>query len=223
MSRRLAYTPLHDKPFVWLDTETTGLNPNLNDIIEIAIIRVENDGSEKVMHLFINVERPDNARPRALEINGYTPEKWAERGALDGAEAWRQIAESGILEEAIIAGQNVRFDAAFINASFERHGIESRMDYHLYDTCTLALEHLRPWVTSISLVPLCVALGVPVVDAHTALADTRMTMAVGEKLARANDNDREDWGLVVPVRLAAWKKAGKPNVWPPAGGDENHA
>jgi len=161
------------------------------------------------------MERPDNAHPKALAVNGYSEEKWKAKGAVSPAEAWRTVANSGLLDEAIIAGQNVRFDAKFINASFKRHGIKTRMDYHLYDTCSLSLEHLRPWMESISLVPTCVALDIPVTDAHTALADTRMAMAVEAKLARASDADREEWGRVIPGRLAKWKAAGRPNVWPP--------
>jgi len=209
------FVPLNRKPITWVDCETTGLDADHNDIIEIAIIRLRADGTEGVLHLFIYPERPENAHPKALEVNGYTREKWKANGAVEAAEAWRTVANSGLLDEAIIAGQNVRFDAGFINASFRRHGIKVRMDYHLYDTCSLSLEHLRPWMESISLVPTCVALGIPVTNAHTALADTRMAMAVEKKLARCNDDDRQHWGEVIPGRLAKWKAAGKPNVWPP--------
>jgi len=209
------FLPLNERPTVWLDTETTGLDENIHDIIEIAIVRVELDGTERVMATRIKMERPENAHPKALEVNGYTDEAWAD--ALEPANAWNRLADSGILDMAVIAGQNVRFDAKFINASFKRHGIKTRMDYHLYDTCSLSLEHLRPWMESISLVPTCVALGIPVTDAHTALADTRMAMAVEAKLARATDAARAEWGGVIPGRLAKWKAAGKPNVWPPLG------
>jgi len=206
------YTPLHAKPFTWIDTETTGLDDIDNDIIEVAIIRVEHDGSERIIHSKVKMERPETAHPRALEVNGYTEEAWAD--AADPKVFWQEVADSHILSETIIAGQNVRFDVGFLNATFKRHGIDYRMDYHLYDTCTLALEHLRPWMTSISLVPVCVALGIPVKDAHTALADTRLAMAVGERLARCGPQDRDAWSQVIPGRLAAWKAAGKPNEWP---------
>lgn len=212
---RRKFVPLFVKPFTWLDTETSGLDEDENEVIEIAIIRVENDGTEKTLHLYIHMDRPENAHPRALDVNGYSLEKWTERGALTQAEAWKQIYESGLMDEAIVAGQNVRFDAGFINASYKRHSIKSRMDYHLYDTCVLALEHLRPWMSSISLVPICVALSIPVRGAHTALVDVRLAMDVAEKLARATDEDRQGWEIFVPVRLSDWNRAGRPDVWPP--------
>ena len=207
----MGWTPLFRKPFTWVDTETTGLDEFDNDIIEVAIIRVGHDGTERICHCKVKMERPENAHPRALEVNGYSEEAWAD--AEDPKTFWRDVADSGLLDHCIIAGQNVRFDAGFLNATFKRHGIDYRMDYHLYDTCSLALEHLKPWMHSISLVPTCVALGIPVKNAHTALADVRLAMAVDEKLARATDADREEWGRVIPGRLAAWVKAGRPNEW----------
>ncbi len=215
-TRRKAYTPLHSKPFVWIDTETTGLDDQNNDVIEFAAIRLNRDGTEdEVLHVYINMERPENAHPKALEVNGYTPEMWKEKGALDPADAWQKIADSGILEEAIIAGQNVRFDAGFLNASFKRHGIDVRMDYHLYDTCTLALEHIRPWMTSISLVPCCIAMGVPMANAHTAIADARMAMELDKAFKREALTPSKTMGALIRQRLDAWADAGKPKVWPP--------
>lgn len=210
------FVPLNRKPLVWVDTETTGLDPDINDVIEMAIIRIEADGSEKVLHAFIKMERPGNAHPKALAVNGYSDEKWVH--AEDPSTFWPQIAKDGWFHEAIVAGQNVKFDVGFINASFKRHGIDVRTDYHIYDTCSLAIEHLYPWVESISLVPICVALGIPVENAHTAMADVRMAMAVEAKLARATDADREEWRILIPERVHSWKHAGRPNVWPPLGG-----
>ena len=206
------YTPLYAKPFVWVDTETTGLDPDVNDIIEVAILRLNPDGIEWVIHSKVKMERPENAHPKALEVNGYTEEAWAD--AEDPKVFWQKVADCGILDEAIVAGQNVRFDAGFLNATFKRHGIKTRMDYHLYDTCTLTLEHLLPWMESISLVPTCVALGIPVKNAHTALADCRLAMEVDKVLRQAKGKDREAWSKVVPGRLLAWRMAGKPNEWP---------
>lgn len=195
-------TPVSAKPFAWVDTETTGLDSDQHDIIEIAIIRVE-DGEETVYYTKVQMDRPENAHPKALEVNGYSEEAWAD--AQPAFDVFHEIASRKLLNDCIVAGQNVRFDAGFINATFKRHGIKSRMDYHLYDTCTLALEHLRPWVSSISLIPVCVALGIDTEGAHTALADCRMAMAVDAALARATPMHRLLWNYLVPRRLARWE------------------
>lgn len=199
----MASIPLHDKPFAWLDTETTGLDEHYNDIIDIAIIRVERDGTEKIINAKIAMERPENAHPKALEVNGYTPEAWA--GAPSVREVFEFIHREKILQDCILAGQNVQFDARFVNATFKRLGIDARVDYHLYDTVTVALMFLQPYLKSVSLVPVCVALGIPIDNAHTALADCRMAMEVNRVLTTATPEERAKWPTVVPARLAAWE------------------
>ena len=207
-------TPVSAKPLAFLDTETTGLDEEKNDIIEIAIVRRDSHGVEHVLHAKVKMERPENAHPRALDVNGYSQEAWA--NAEDPQTFWKRLVDERWLSDCILAGQNIQFDARFLNATFKRHGIKNRVDYHMYDTCSLALEHLKPWVRSVSLVPLCVALGLEVNNAHTALGDVRMTMAVEKSLARADDETRSNWAVEIPARLAAWEAAGKPNVWPAA-------
>ena len=199
--------PLNEKSFAWFDTETTGLDPVLNDIIEIAIVRVTPNGYEDIFHHKVRMERPENAHPRALEVNGYSEEAWAD--AREPADVWRELVQSGLLNHCIMAGHNCRFDVAFLIETFKRHGLECRFDYHIYDTVTLALEHLRPWVSSVSLTNLAAALDIPIVGAHTALGDVRMTMELARTLARASDADREEWAKVIPARLAAWRSLGK--------------
>lgn len=207
-------TPLHDKPFVWLDTETTGLNPHKNDVISIAIVRPQTDGTELVFSRKLKMERPENAHPKALEVNGYTEEGWAD--AHDPAEVWHEIAEKGLLSECIVAGQNVKFDTDFVEAAFRRHGIKQRISYHTYDTVTLGLLVLKPYLTSVSLVPVCVALGIPVKDAHDALGDVRLAQQVDMHCREVLNNGEhlhEHFGPQVMERLVAWEKAGKPNEW----------
>lgn len=199
----MAFLPISAKPLAWVDTETTGLDADHNDILEIFIARVELDGQEKVFHSRVQMARPENAHPKALEINGYTPEKW--EGASSSLEVFSKIHELGLLQDCILAGHNVGFDAAFINATYKRLGIHSRVDYHLFDTVTLALEHLKPYIKSVSLVHVCVALGIPVDNAHTAQADCRMAMAVHHRLTTASAEERASWAQVIPARLTAWE------------------
>lgn len=199
----MAFIPLYEKPLAWCDTETTGLDPDRHDILDIAIVRVASDGSETVFSSKILMERPQNAHPKALEVNGYTPEKWVD--ARPVGEVFREIHDRKLLQDCILAGQNIPFDARFINATFQRLGIDARVDYHLYDTVTLALAHLKPYLKSVSLVPVCVALGIPVDNAHEAMADCRMAMAVNRAILSATPEARARWATEIPIRLAAWE------------------
>jgi len=207
--------PVSSKPLVWLDTETTGLDPFSNDIIQIAIVRIDREGVEQILDVKLKMERPGNAHPKALEVNGYTEEGWAD--AEDPAEFWPRLHKEGWLDECIVAGQNPKFDTGFLNASFKRHGIKYRVDYHVFDTCVLMLEHMHEAMESISLVPCCVALGIPVKNAHTALGDVRLAQAVYKTLYRIESEMRRRLQSQAPARLAAWKAAGKPKVWPQEG------
>lgn len=207
---------LSEKHFVWIDVETTGLDPEQNDIIEFAAVRRTPDGREAAkFHFYVDIERPETVQAKALEINGYTSELWAAQGALSPSTAWQTLVDSGILDDAIVAGHNVGFDVAFLKSTFKRHGIKYRMDYHLFDTVTLALEHLQPFVSSVSLVAVCVALGIPVRDAHTALADAQMAAEVHRVLRLSPWYKRWWWKRVIPKRIERWTAAGKPPVWPP--------
>lgn len=210
----MSYTPLYEKPFTWLDTETTGLDPDENEVLSIAIVRPHGQG-EVVYERKLKMERPETAHPKALEVNGYTEEAWAD--AKPQKEVWEEIADLGLLSDCIVAGQNVRFDAGFLDASFKRHGVKYRMDYHLYDTVTVALMVLKPYVTSVSLVPTCVALGITVFKAHEALEDVRLAQSVDmhcREILNNGEHLHEHFGPQVQKRLAAWEAAGKPNVWP---------
>ena len=201
----MAFIPVRNKPFTWVDTETSDLDPDNGDILEIAIVRLDQSkpGVEVVYESKIKMERPENAHPKALEVNGYTEEKWA--GARPVAEVMQEIHDLGLLQDCILAGHNVGFDAGFINKTFKRLGIKARVDYHLYDTVTLALEHLGTWVDSVSLVPVCKALGISTEGAHGAMADVRMAMAVHKALTTATPEQRAAWAVDVPVRLAIWE------------------
>lgn len=189
-------TPVYAKAFAWVDVETTGLDPTVAEILEIAIVRVALDGSEKTFHSKIKPDYIEKAHPKALEVNGYTEEAWAD--APSQSEVWNKIVRLGLLADCIIAGQNVRFDVGFIEAALAEY-VESkpRIGYHLYDTVTLAIEHLAPLgIESVSLTSpngVCVFLGIPIEGAHTAMGDIRMTMEVDRRLRRSTWLHRMWW------------------------------
>ena len=182
---------LKDRPLLFLDLETSGLDPITNEILELACVLNETTSLDTcwglsfhrkvVFEAKIQPRRIETAHPKALEINGYTPAGW--KNARPLREVLEYVAELG--KDAIIVGQNIRFDMAFLNAAFKELGIEVRIDYHIVDTVTLAFEHLVPLgLKSLSLGAICKFLGVEP-GTHTAMSDTYACREVYFKLRRA--------------------------------------
>lgn len=183
---------LSHKPLLFIDTETSGLDPEANDILEIALIYVEDGVPVYHYDSLVKMERPENAHPKALEINGYDAVEW--EGAPSIVQVLHEI--EPFFKGCVVAGHNPDFDMAFLKASFKRHGIPVELPYQLIDTTTLAYEHLAPLgLNSLSLVNVAKFLRIPHEHAHTALADAETSMAIYRKLTRANALNRLWWRL----------------------------
>lgn len=75
--------------------------------------------------------------PEAAKINGYTPELWAERGAVYIEEVLPEV--DRFLVGATPGGQNPDFDMRFLTAAYESANREMpKYDYHLVDVGMLA-------------------------------------------------------------------------------------
>lgn len=163
---------------IYLDTETTGLDPSKHEIIELAIVVEEIPESPneagKILQKWIRKIRPlhiETAHPKALEVNGYTPEAW--EGAATFAELANEIAAL-LASTGCLVGHNIRFDTSFLEAEFARLNLGVRIPYHQIDTVTMAYA---AWNWSgkgpgLSLDKLRNHLGISMVGSHSALKDT---------------------------------------------------
>lgn len=192
------------RDLVFLDTETSGLDPLQHEIIELALVRV-NPRYEVVLQWEqkFKLLSPDAADPKALEINGYTPEKWADAIEFDEAMC-DQVSE--FLEGADVVGHNVEFDMGFIKAAFRRAGVDWnwRLGKHRIDTVTLAHEHLIPCgLRSLRLDSIRGFLGLSAEHAHTAMGDVLDCMEVYRTLIRATWVKRVWWTMRNKLRRAS--------------------
>ncbi len=180
----MAYTPIGEKDLIFIDTETTGLEPRIHEVIEIAIIRVNLKlGTRIIYETKIKPQHIETASPKALEVNGYTEEAWAKAPYL--GEIAREIVE--LLKDGIIVGHNVSFDTSMISGALKEIGIESRLSHHRADTITLAYEHLVPLgLESLSLDNIRKFLGWSLEGAHAALKDAEDAEKLFFLLERAN-------------------------------------
>jgi len=169
-----------DFAFAFIDCEFGGLDPELHDITEIAVILTDYRLAEIASRDWKIRARPERITPEAAEIQGYDPAVWAAE-----AVPLRQVLEelAALLPKGKVvvpAGQNVRMDVQFIERAYRSCALEYPFDYHVIDLATLfyawslvagetvAALSLRQAATTAGLVDGAVP--------HRALADARLTL-----------------------------------------------
>lgn len=177
------------------DTETTGLDSHVNDIIELSFYRL-NDNVQKTWHIKpVNSEAID---PGALRVNGHKLEdlkletKYGRDTYKDPAstiieiENW--IAEDGVpTENRILCGHNVHFDKGMLEQLWIKcKSIDSYPVSRRRSLDTMQIEFFLDWckgsmADGYSLANLVKKYGVKNEKAHSAAADTKATKEVFEK------------------------------------------
>lgn len=174
---------------VFVDIETTGLNPEIHEIIEIAVVRVTQTWEEGEKPQFLSSFewsvkiKPlhiENADPVALKVNGYSKNDWKEAVSLK--EALTEFSKK--TEGAIMVAHNVAFDAGFLDKNMSQEGVSNTMHYHRLDTVSMAYAtlHSTPDVNRYSLMELCKYFGIENTDPHSALSDARADFELFKKL-----------------------------------------
>ena len=133
--------------FVCIDTETSGLKPDRDRLIEVGLVRVEGG---VVVGEFRSLINPQLPLPRIItEITGITDEDVREAPTFD--EIAPELAP--LLEGALFVAHNAEFDYGFLKHEFARVGVE----LSLSRLCTVRLsrmlypEHRRHDLSSIIL------------------------------------------------------------------------
>lgn len=185
---------------VYFDLETGGTEPDHPDISLAAIAIDEHDWQTLEIFECKIAFDPGLCSPEALEINGYTEAEWA--GALPEKDA--AMAFSGFLEShksltlkskrtgrpyrvAKLVGHNAAsFDGPRLFAMFGRHQLFLPADRRVRCTLQRAMwwfeEQGLTAPESFKLTEVCKYFGIPVIDAHDALGDVRMTIALAKFL-----------------------------------------
>lgn len=207
-------TPLHllhlNRPLVFFDLETTGLEVQLDRIVQFAFIRVDPDRQLTEWKELVNPGIP--IPPEASRVHGITDAMVADQ-PLFSAFAPRI---SALLYESDLAGFNAaRFDVPFLQAEMERAGvplegggrriIDAQVIFHKREPRDLTAAYRFYCRKELQ-------------GAHDALADVRATLEVLEgQLARYSDLPRDvarlgayctpadDGRWVTPDRKFYWK------------------
>lgn len=179
------------------DTETTGLDKDLNEIIELSMIRLYLDGKKEQEQKtwLMKALKPETIQEEALKINGHKREDilgltaYGKENYIHPVELLPQI-ENWIAEDdvtsadRVLGGQNIGFDFDIMESTWKRH--------NAFDTFPFLAGHKRQTVDTKQLAlfidiiagkrrkfynlgSLVKAYGVKKEKAHRAAADTRMT------------------------------------------------
>jgi DNA polymerase III epsilon subunit-like protein len=169
---------------LFVDTETTGLKPGLNETIEVGTMLTKPDGEiieewEAMMWPL----RPETFSSEAKAVNGFDV-RW-DKAKCQPQEAvaaeFRRRASSGA---PTLVGWNLDFDKGFLR-NLMGMKLDDKDPWHWY---TLDLK--QAWYShavaggrdDMKLQDVCGQLNIPYVNAHSAIGDARLTRLVWLKM-----------------------------------------
>lgn len=193
---------------VVLDTETTGLEPDLGHrVVEIGCVEIVNRRvTDRHLHLYLNPDRDSD--PDALRIHGLTTE------FLSGHPRFPEIAAqlADFVKDAEVIIHNAAFDVKFLNAELERASLPAfpTLCAEITDSLLVARE-MFPGKRN-NLDALCERFGISHAHRtlHGALLDSELLGEVWLAMTRGQDSlldDNAD-GTVVAINRAGSAQSG---------------
>ena len=160
--------------YIVLDIETDGLDPLVNNIIEVAALRVGPENCEE-FHCLIQNQR--ELPSQIVELTGITDKVLASEGQ-DVSEALADFI--GFIGELPIVGYNLLFDVDFINRSL-RDINKTSIKNRKIDLMSLVKKE-KMFLKSYKLEDVLLAYGIDESVSHRALEDARLTHALSTKV-----------------------------------------
>lgn len=162
----LSALPLESLTFVVADTETTGLRPDNDQIVQIGAVRIE-DGKLLQGDSFERLVNPGRPIPAAsTRFHGITDDMVAQAPAID--EILQEFLDYA--GDAVLVGHNIAFDIAFMNRI-------RRIENPMLDTMLLSIGAFRNRQNH-TLDSLARQFDEEVRNRHTALGDAELTARV---------------------------------------------
>ena len=160
-----------------VDVETTGTSIEADEIVSLAVLRLDADGRE--LDRFASLVRPAGPIPaEATAVHGI------DDAAVRGAPTFAELAAElrGLLEGAVFVAHNADFDLPLVQHAFARAGARY---LPTGVACTLdAFRLLEPTERSHRLESLCERHGIELDDAHDARDDALATVELLRLLLR---------------------------------------
>jgi DNA polymerase III alpha subunit (gram-positive type) len=177
--------PVTESFLAFLDTETTGLTPGHDEVIEIATILTDWDLKEiSRIEMKVKVTSPNKITPDVAKINGYNEEVWMkEARPFMEWQAWlnKHVPFGHV---AVPVGHNVSFDREMIDLGYYKPCARfCPLSYHKVDTVSLAgvmkIAKIID-VPNLKLATVAPALGIAKEQKHRAMDDCELSKKILE-------------------------------------------
>jgi DNA polymerase-3 subunit epsilon len=151
-----------DGPYVIIDLETSGFNPPESKILEIAILKIDRNGTE--LERFETLINPEDGNVGRTDIHGI------ELRMLNGAPTFEEV--SGrileLIQDSIIVAHNARFEENFLASELNEAGHDLDL-IPAIDTLWLARNTIE--LPNYKLDTVVNGFNEQIIDAHSALGD----------------------------------------------------
>jgi DNA polymerase III subunit epsilon len=188
----LSNTDFREKNLLFIDLETTGLDPQKHEILEVGCLVVDSK-TLKIIDSYEELVKPENielADPKALRIAGYSKEKWGKAKPIE--DVLKKI--TSISPNCMIAGWKVDFDWYHLEKAFNNSGlnIKNYYSYHILDVAPLAYIYFRnkKYPKKFSLRKFSRSMNIKVDSKHSAMTDIVATYKLFRKLSKHFNNSR---------------------------------
>jgi DNA polymerase III epsilon subunit-like protein len=178
-------TDFREKPLIFIDLETSGMDLCQHEIIEIACLVVD----PKTLRIKKRFERKimpkhlEKAAPESLKVTGFSEKVW-QKEAQPLKKVLRELNQ--LAPKGMFAGWNISFDRPFLEKAIREKKMMLNFDYHWLDISMLAYQYSFPGkkLKQLKLTDACEVLGIPRGKKHTAMADIEATLAVYKALVK---------------------------------------
>ncbi len=172
-------------PIIFLDLETTGINVATDRIVELALIKINVDGTEETKEMRVNPEMP--IPEFASKVHGIYDED------VKDEPTFKEVAKSlaKFMEGCDLAGFNSnRFDIPLMAEEFLRVGVDVDFKKRKFVDVQAIFHKMEKRTLAAAFKFYCQQ---NLEDAHSAMADTRATYEVLKaQLDRYKDEEYED-------------------------------
>lgn len=171
------HRPWREIPQVWIDTETTGVTPGVDAVVQLGVARFEPDGTCETRSWLVNPGRP--IPPEATAVHGITDEMVCDAPPLVSVLMGAEFEFEALIRDAQPGAYNAPFDQSMLpRGLFDR-------DWPWLDSLTLVrlVDRFVKGPGRHKLGAACARHGIDLPLAHDAGADARAAGELFRKLA----------------------------------------